>query len=115
MNDAAMWIAVAIVAIAAVVAITVVTVAPRRTAAPPELEVIVVTMETGGTIRGVLRERMADAIILASAARADIDPNGRPYWLPLDGEVVIPHSRIDFWQRLVDPSDVALGAGAKQT
>ena len=64
---------------------------------------IVVSLTTGGEIRGVLRERGTDAIVLAAPSVAG-EQNGRVTWQPLVGEVVIPMERIEYWQRGLPPS-----------
>jgi hypothetical protein len=71
-------------------------------AAKGPLSWIVVSLTTGGEIRGVLRERATDAIVLGAPAVAG-EQNGRITWQPLVGEVVIPMERIEYWQRGLPP------------
>lgn len=76
------------------------------------LQTVIVSLKTGVDIRGLLREHAADGMVLTSAAVAGT-VNERIVWKPLVGEVVIPESNIDYWQRAL-PVEIleALGGTA---
>lgn len=72
----------------------------RETKGP--LPWVVVSLTTGGDIRGVLREEFDDALVLAGAAVAG-EQNGQTVWKNLVGEVVIPMERVEYWQQGLPP------------
>lgn len=83
---------------------------PGPAAPVGKLDVVVVSLTTGPMIRGVLRYRAADAMVLDAAAQAREQQTaaGRTItWEPLTGTVVIPMERIDFWQGDIDPEALA--------
>lgn len=62
------------------------------------------TTTTGSMIRGVLREHDDTAMVLAAVTEASETQNGiNIVWRPLSGEVVIPMSRVEYWQRALPP------------
>jgi hypothetical protein len=63
-----------------------------------ELHTVIVSLKSGLDLRGVLREEADNALVLTSAAVAGT-VNERLVWRPLVGEVVIPLSNVDYWQR----------------
>ena len=67
------------------------------------LPVVVVHTKTEQTIKGVLREVDPEGtMVLTSAALLDTDQNANPVWRPMDGDVVVPGSNVDFYQRGLD-------------
>lgn len=69
---------------------------------PPRLDPVNVTLRSGGVVRGALVRRHADAMVLDHAAVAGQDANGQIVWTMLDGQVVILHENVEFWQRGLD-------------
>jgi hypothetical protein len=68
------------------------------------LAVVIVTLKTDTTIRGVLREVGENGFILAAAQIAGEVPNtNNVAWRSLPGEVVIPLNNVDYWQRSLPP------------
>lgn len=63
------------------------------------LETVVLTLTTGAEIKGVLREQSENAFVLTSAALAGSGPNQETIWKDLVGEVVVPASKVEYWQR----------------
>lgn len=66
------------------------------------LQTVIVSTKTGLDIRGVLREEHADGLVLAAASVLG-DENGQSVWKSLPGEVVIPASNVDYYQRALPP------------
>jgi hypothetical protein len=67
------------------------------------LDVVVITTKTSLEIKGVLREEASDAFVLTSAALAGNGPNMETIWSDLAGEVVVPFSNVDYYQRSLPP------------
>jgi hypothetical protein len=73
---------------------------PKPVAGP--LVAVIVSLKTGQSLKGVLLDRRADAIILRATSVAAVDANTNVEWHSLDGDVVIPMENIDFWQEGLD-------------
>lgn len=78
------------------------------------LPVVVVTTKAGYEIRGLLREEGSNGFVLVDAAQSMAGPNGQTAWKPLLGEVVIPLSNVDYYQRAL-PVSILSQIGALDT
>jgi hypothetical protein len=69
------------------------------------VDIVVITTRDGSEIKGILREQSENAFVLTSAALAGEGPNGQTIWKDLVGEVVVPASRVEYWQRAL-PAEI---------
>lgn len=65
------------------------------------VNVVVVTTQTGGTIKGVLVDRRRDGLILRAASTLGTGPNNEAIWTKAIGEIVIPMANVDYFQQLL--------------
>jgi hypothetical protein len=64
-------------------------------------EPVIVSTQSGQSIKGVSIVIGSEGMVLTAAKVAGVGQNNTVVWNALLGEVVIPASNIDYWQRAI--------------
>lgn len=74
----------------------------RREAPAPAVRAVQITTRTGQAIKGVLVAAAPEGLIVRAASIGVKNQQGQVIWHPLDGDTVVPHDNVDFWQDGLD-------------
>lgn len=72
---------------------------------------VAVSLLSGRTIKGVLVENAKVGLVLRAAMVSDEDAAHHLTWTRMDGDVVIPHDQVEYWQEGLDAAILATPIG----